>query len=276
MWTRSLLKMNAKQVLSRHYWLALLVCFVALLLAGGAPTTITPRFTWQFTGHHSWQDYGYGLFPLINWAVTAQFTGFAMLLGIITFCLAVLTDGISTAFFLMLALSLAILVFLFAIFVGMPVCVGKCRYFMESRVGDAPFSTLFSTFGPAYRNVVKVMFFKDLRIGLWSLLLIVPGIYKSYQYRMVDYLLAENPYLTCERALELSRQMTEGEKFNMFLLDLSFFGWLFIGTAVFTIGVYFVHPYMEATYAELYAALRAKIFSMGLTGEDELSGFLRY
>lgn len=62
----------------------------------------------------------------------------------------------------------------------------------------------------------------------------------------------------------------------MFILDLSFFGWLFLGTMVFTIGIYFVNPYIEATYAELYAALRAKAFSLGITGEDELSGFIRY
>lgn len=37
----------------------------------------------------------------------------------------------------------------------------------------------------------------------------IPGIYKAYQYRMVDYLMAENPYMTYQRALELSRQMTD-------------------------------------------------------------------
>ncbi len=83
---------------------------------------------------------------------------------------------------------------LFSVFVSNPVTVGKCRYFMESRVGNAPFSSLFSAFGgPAYRNVVKVMFMKNLFIFLWSLLFVIPGIYKAYQYRMVDYLMAENP-----------------------------------------------------------------------------------
>jgi len=244
--------MNAKQVLSRNYWMALLVSFVALLLAGGGQSLI-PKITYSFTtgsGHHSYRDYGYGVLPFISGAVSALFASIAALAGLA--------------------------VILFTVFVGLPVAVGKSRYFMESRVGDAPFSSLFSTFGPAYGNVVKVMFLKNLFIGLWSLLLVFPGIYKAYQYRMVDYLLAENPYLTYDRALDLSRQMTDGEKFNMFILDLSFFGWLFLGSMVFTIGVYFVNPYIEATYAELYAALRAKAFSMGITGDDELSGFLRY
>lgn len=252
MWTRSLLKMNAKQVLSRNYWMALLVCFVASLLGGGTQPA-SPRLTYQFTSHsgrYSYHDYSYSVVPFLNGIIASLFTGVALLMAL---------AGI-----------------LLTVFIGTALCVGKCRYFMESRVGDAPFSTLFSTFGPAYWNVVKVMFLKDLFIGLWSLLLVIPGIYKAYQYRMVDYLLAENPYLSYDRALELSRQMTEGEKFNMFILDLSFFGWLFLGTMVFTIGIYFVNPYIEATYAELYAALRAKAFSLGITGEDELSGFIRY
>lgn len=38
MWTRDLLKMNAKQVLRNNYWMALLVAFVGSLLAGALPT----------------------------------------------------------------------------------------------------------------------------------------------------------------------------------------------------------------------------------------------
>ena len=148
---------------------------------------------------------------------------------------------------------------------------------MASRVGNAPFSSLFSAFGgPAYRNVVKVMFMKNLFIFLWSLLFVIPGIYKAYQYRMVDYLMAENPYMTYQRALELSRQMTDGEKFNIFILELSFFGWLFLGALACGIGVFFVNPYIEATFAELYAALRAKAFATGMTDASELSDFMRY
>ena len=104
----------------------------------------------------------------------------------------------------------------------------------------------------------------------------IPGIYKAYQYRMVDYLMAENPYMTYQRALELSRQMTDGEKFNIFILELSFFGWLFLGALACGIGVFFVNPYIEATFAELYAALRAKAFATGMTDASELSDFMRY
>lgn len=253
MWTRTLLKTNAKQVLSRNYWMALLVCLIASLLAGGARSavpTLSLKFSNRFLPYRYGNFYGFSEYSIFG-ALVAVFLGF-------------------TALFLLFAI-------LFTVFVGGPVRVGKCRYFMESRVGDAPFTTVFSVFsGPAYRNVVKVMFMKNLYIFLWSLLFVIPGIYKGYQYSMVDYLLAENPYMSYQRALDLSRQMTEGEKMNIFILDISFFGWLFLGGIIFAFGVIFVNPYIEATYGELYAALRAKAFSMEVTGEDELSGFLRY
>ena len=253
MWTRELLKMNAKQVLRNNYWMALLVAFVASLLAGGS-SNIGPTLTFNYTtgsDHYNYQ-YGYdrAVLPYFG-AVAAAAFGFVLIAMVV---------GV-----------------LFSVFVSNPVTVGKCRYFMESRVGNAPFSSLFSAFGdPAYRNVVKVMFMKNLFIFLWSLLFVIPGIYKAYQYRMVDYLMAENPYMTYQRALELSRQMTDGEKFNIFILELSFFGWLFLGALACGIGVFFVNPYIEATFAELYAALRAKAFATGMTDASELSDFMRY
>lgn len=253
MWTRDLLKMNAKQVLRNNYWMALLVAFVASLLAGGS-SNIGPTLTFNYTtgsDHYNYQ-YGYdrAVLPYFG-AVAAAAFGFVLIAMVV---------GV-----------------LFSVFVSNPVTVGKCRYFMESRVGNAPFSSLFSAFGdPAYRNVVKVMFMKNLFIFLWSLLFVIPGIYKAYQYRMVDYLMSENPYMTYQRALELSRQMTDGEKFNIFILELSFFGWLFLGALACGIGVFFVNPYIEATFAELYAALRAKAFATGMTDASELSDFMRY
>ena len=253
MWTRDLLKMNAKQVLRNNYWMALLVAFVASLLAGGS-SNIGPTLTFNYTAGSDHYNYQYGydraVLPYFG-AVAAAAFGFVLIAMVV---------GV-----------------LFSVFVSNPVTVGKCRYFMESRVGNAPFSSLFSAFGdPAYRNVVKVMFMKNLFIFLWSLLFVIPGIYKAYQYRMVDYLMAENPYMTYQRALELSRQMTDGEKFNIFILELSFFGWLFLGALACGIGVFFVNPYIEATFAELYAALRAKAFATGMTDASELSDFMRY
>lgn len=94
------------------------------------------------------------------------------------------------------------------------------------------FSELFFPFSKAknfYLNIVKTQFLRSLFTVLWTLLLIVPGIVKSYEYRMIPYILAENPSISSKRAFELSKKMTDGEKMNIFVLDLSFIGWSLLG-----------------------------------------------
>ena len=101
------------------------------------------------------------------------------------------------------------------------------------------------------------MFLRDLFIGLWSLLFIIPGIIKSYEYRMVAYILADQPELTRKEAFELSRKMMNGNKWNAFVLDLSFIGWGFLAAITFGIlGVFYVNPYIQHTDAALYLKLK--------------------
>ena len=160
-------------------------------------------------------------------------------------------------------------------FVAGPLGVGMNRFFMENRQSKTPFSTLWSVFGPGYLNIVKVNFLVNLKIALGSLL-IIPGIYWGFCYALVPYLLAENPYMTTSRAMELSKELMEGEKWNYFVLGLSFIGWLMLGALCLGIGTLFVMPYIEATFAEFYAAMRSKAFAAGVSDEQELGGFVRH
>ena len=113
-----------------------------------------------------------------------------------------------------------------------------------------------------YGNVVKTMFLKSLYQGLWSLLFIIPGIVKGYEYRMIPYILAENPEVEPSEAFELSKQMMSGEKWNAFVLDLSFLGWIIL--SIFTCGIlalFYVNPYIYMTDAELYETLKRRVGS---------------
>ncbi len=65
--------------------------------------------------------------------------------------------------------------------------------------------------------------------------------------------------------------MTDGEKWDMFVLDLSFIGWYIIGALALGIGVLFVNPYVDATKAELYLILRKKAIDNKLTSYEELN-----
>ena len=109
-----------------------------------------------------------------------------------------------------------------------------------------------------YMNTVKTLFCRDLYIVLWSLLFIIPGIVKAYEYRMIPYILCDNPELSKEEAFAKSKAMMKGNKFKAFLLDLSFIGWDIL--SVFTFGLlstFYVAPYKLSTRAALYKELAA-------------------
>ena len=105
---------------------------------------------------------------------------------------------------------------------------------------------------------------------LWSLLLIVPGIIKSYEYSMVPYILAENPSISGKRAFQISKAMTKGHKWDLFVLELSFILWI-IGTVCTCglLGIYLA-PYMQATMTEAYYKLKAEAVANGGATLQEL------
>ena len=146
------------------------------------------------------------------------------------------------------------------IFLLRPLEVGCRRYFLEDIIRPAELDCLKAGFSGNYRNVVWVMFCRDIFIFLWTLLLIVPGIVKSYEYRMVPYVLAENPDLSREEAFALSKRMMDGDKMNAFILDLSFIGWAIL--TILTcglVGIFYYQPYLALTDAALYQTLKKKV-----------------
>jgi len=87
---------------------------------------------------------------------------------------------------------------------------------------------------------------------LWSLLFIIPGVVKSYSYSMAFYIKNDNPTYTWKQCIDESRRIMDGNKMRLFLLDLSFIGWLIVGALCFGIGTLWVTPYMEAARANFY------------------------
>ena len=104
------------------------------------------------------------------------------------------------------------------------------------------------------------MFFYSLYITLWTLLFIIPGIIKGYEYRMIPYILAENPTISTKEAFALSKQMMDGEKLNAWILDLSFIGWNILSAFTCCIlAIFYVAPYQNLTNAQLYSVLKNKV-----------------
>lgn len=160
--------------------------------------------------------------------------------------------------FALIFLIILLLVFIYKIFIGNAIIVGFRKFMLGTTEETFEIGTMFSVFKNNYKNAVKTMFFKDLYIFLWSLLLIIPGIIKSYEYYMVDFILADNPETDKETAFKMSKEMMDGYKWDTFVLHLSFIGWYFLGVLLLGIGVLFVNPYFESTVVQLYLELSGK------------------
>ena len=105
-------------------------------------------------------------------------------------------------------------------------------------------------------SAFKVNFFVGLFTFLWSLLFVIPGIVKSFSYSMSMYILAENKGKPALECIKESQEMTKGHKMELFVLGLSFFGWILLGGITFGIAYIWVLPYMSATYANAYNSLK--------------------
>ena len=121
-----------------------------------------------------------------------------------------------------------------------------------------------------YGNIVKTMFFKNLYIFLWSLLFVIPGFVKSYEYRMIPYLLAEYPDMAPDEAFRISREMMTGNKWETFVLDLSFFGWNILSAITLGLtGIFYSEPYQMLTNSALYLTLKKTHPSFGYVQPDD-------
>lgn len=197
--------------------------------------------------------------------------------------------GIILLLFLLLYILMVCLKFVLGSFICAPITVGYYRYFMKNRKKEAEFMDLFAVFSNGnYMKVVKVMFSTNIRIWAWSLLFYFPGVVKAYQYYFVSYIMSENPDISMERARELSKRMTDGHKWQIFVLELSFLGWLMvflleevllamISCGLLAIpGVLLMYPligYQVTTFAELYEERREYALMSGMASGEELVGF---
>ena len=96
------------------------------------------------------------------------------------------------------------------------------------------------------------MFLMNFFVSLWSFLLIIPGFIKYYAYALTPYILIDNPELSANQAINLSQKMMKGHKFDMFILHLSFIGWIFLSIFTFGIGLLWLLPYMMTAQAAFY------------------------
>ncbi|MCR4731460.1 MAG: DUF975 family protein [Saccharofermentans sp.] len=133
-----------------------------------------------------------------------------------------------------------------------------CRKFFRKNLDEpAKLSNIVYVFDSHYKNIVKTAFLTDLFIWLWSLLFIIPGIIKSYSYRLVPYIMSENPEMNFRDAQAESARLMNGNKWKSFVLDLSFIGWDILTLMTWgLLEIFFVGPYKASTDAALYESIK--------------------
>ena len=231
MWNRAELKMRGNMAFKKNYVSAVVV---ALLM--GIFGTVSGESSARRVSENS-DIYSGNLFNV----------------GMITGLLA----GIATVVILIVLVA--------KVFVGNLLKMGGYRFFILNQTAQPGIGTLLDGFRSGhYVNIVLTMFLRDLFTTLWSLLLVVPGIVKHYEYLMVPYIIAENPAMDYKEAFQISKQMMDGEKMEAFIMDLPFLGWYLLSAVTCgLLAIFYVNPYVQASFAEMYTFNKQKAYQEG-------------
>lgn len=227
-WTRAELKTRAKAAVKMYYWKMVLVALILSMIGGGASSV----------GSRSASDNSAGS------GARSMFEGINMQVAMIAVIIVLVV----------VVIALALSVFVFNVLE-----VGCRGFFSRSMTEDPELGLIADGFTQNYWNCVKTQFLKSLFIGLWSLLFVIPGVIKAYEYRMVPYLLAEHPEMSSGEIFARSKEMMQGNKWDTFVLDISFVGWVLLsGITLGVLYIFWVGPYIAATDAALYHRISGK------------------
>lgn len=290
MWKRKELKNKAKEDVKKNYWTAILVCFLLALLTSEFGTStigvwqeddsMDPTYiikneniimndqinseqleeakekseeieerkanlsdiqikVWEAienTANSAVKSYKY-IFKV--WDSIASFNLNQIGLGI----------GLSLA---------AVIALVFTILIAEPLIVAGRRYFIKATEEE---NAKMNEMGEVFKkgcwiNVTITMLLKNIYNVLWYLT-IIGGFIKTYEYKMIPYILAENPKVNRKEAFKLSKEMMRGNKWKTFVLDLSFILWNILSVITFgLLNILYVNPYKSMTFAELYKELK--------------------
>lgn len=139
-----------------------------------------------------------------------------------------------------------------------PMGFGYATAFLDNARTKSPFAvgSLFEGFND-YGRIFGTMLLQGIYTILWTLLLVVPGIIKSYSYAMTVYILKDEPQLKYNAAIEKSMAMMDGHKWDLFCLGLSFIGWWILGIFTLGIGYLWLMPYIASATANFYLEVKA-------------------
>ena len=145
-----------------------------------------------------------------------------------------------------------ILAFLFSA----PMTLAFARIHLNMTKGEkVELKELLESFNDFGRSVLLNLLIVVFTI-LWSFLLIVPGIIKAISYSMSFYIMADNQDMDAFEALNESKRMMEGHKWEYFVLIISFILWWLLGAITCGLAFIYVEPYQNVTLANFYNKIK--------------------
>lgn len=178
--------------------------------------------------------------------------------------------GVSIAVTVILSLAVYIFVWLF---IQETYRIVMARMLLEGRsYNKLPASRFFYPIHTRkWPRMAWTMFVENVFLFLWSLT-IVGFFIKQYSYRMVPYIVAENPNIEALDAIRLSRRMMKGHKWECFVADCSFLGWYLLNLITFGLsGIFYSNGYNAAFFAEYYVYVRSMAKTTGIAGSEMLN-----
>lgn len=141
------------------------------------------------------------------------------------------------------------------------------------KMSRSPNKVSFSTFIEGFNNWYRAIFcelFRGIFVFLWSLLFFIPGIIKSYSYSQMGFLIAEFPKLSIPKAMTISKIITKGNKWNIFVMQLSFLGWDILSVFTLEILQLWLKPYKTMSFVNAYHAMLKDSLEKGIITSEDL------
>lgn len=289
MWKRKELKFSARSNLKKRYWLIVLICFLMAYLCGeyGLTTTLSKSYTDSLdnasagttqttsqrtlntddlgvigvfidnteAGHALKKSYEHPTKGVLTGMLHSTQNRVPAITNIYRAVSKFIGGDLASAF---VALGAVLLYIACALFIKNILIVGERRWFLENRLYD---DTSITRIGFVYRDrcvphVALVMFVMNVKLFLWFLT-IIGGVIKYFEYKLIPYILAENPDTPTKDVFKLARAMMKGYKWKLFVLYLSFWYWMILSTAsAGLLRLFFLNGYTRGTEAEFFVRVR--------------------
>lgn len=167
--------------------------------------------------------------------------------------------GATALFFLatIIIQSFGNVTFLLPLILAPVLSYGYSVFFLRfSRGEECAVGVLFDGFSGRFLTIVFAYVMMMVRILLWSLLLIIPGVVAAFAYSQTWFILVDKKDIGALDAIEESKRMMMGHKWQLFLLSLSFIGWSLLTILTLFIGYLWLTPYIWVTFAKFYDSIK--------------------